>query len=310
MNELSNTNPNGLTRLDALAQEARVYSEAFVMSAFQLGRIFTEAKQYLKHGEWLDWVRENTGMSETYVRDSMRVFQKFGNKPSMLTLDKSKLFKLLPLPEGKVDDFMEQHDVASMSVREVGEAVKRARAEEQAKAEEAVKQARQEARAEAEERIQEAERRAVEAEEKAGDTQHFIELARKAAADRAAMEREKKSIETELERQQKQFDADMQEQQSAYDQLNQDYLNLKSLQKRGDADRTPGDELSIGVFTSAVREFIGLCACMPYMGRTFDAMDQGEKERYNEQLSAIEGWATGARRALNTLIVEGGVIDG
>ena len=314
MNELSNTNPSGLTRLDTLAQEARAYSEAFVMNAFQLGRIFTEAKQYLKHGEWLDWVRENTGMSETYVRDSMRVYQKFGDKPSMLTLDKSKLFKLLALPEGKVDDFMDEHDVASMSVREVGEAVKQARAEEQAKTQEAVKRARQEARAEAEAeaegRIQEAERRVAEAEEKAGDTQHFIELARKAAADRAAMEREKKSIEMELERQQKQFDADMQDQQNAYDQLNQDYLNLKSLQKRGDADRTPGDELSIGVFTSAVREFIGLCACMPYMGRAFDAMDQDEKERFNEQLSAIEGWATGARRALNTLIVEGGVIDG
>ncbi len=310
MNELSNTNPSGISRLDALAQEARTYSEAFVMNAFQLGRIFTEAKQYLKHGEWLDWVRENTGMSETYVRDSMRVYQKFGDKPSMLTLDKSKLFKLLALPEGKVDDFMEEHDVASMSVREVGEAVKQARAEERAKAEEAVRQARAEAEAEAEERIQNAERRALEAEEKAGDTQHFIELARRANDERAAMEREKKSIETELARQQKQFDADMQEQQSAYDQLNQDYLNLKSLQKRGDANRAPGDELSIGVFTSAVREFIGLCACMPYMGRAFDAMDDGEKERYSEQLSAIEGWAAGARRALNTLIIEGGVIDG
>lgn len=313
MNELSNTNQNSIATLDRLTQEARMYSEVHAMNAFNLGRVFTEARSLLPHGEWLNWIRENTGMSETYVRDSMRIYRRFSNKPSLLSVEKSKLFKLLALPEGKEDDFLEDNDIGSMSVREVGDAVKRARAEEQVKAEMAVKKARQEARAEAEAeaagRILEAERRAEAAEERAGDAQHFIELAKREAMERARAEREKKGIEMQLEQQRKQYDADMLEQQQAYDQLNQDYLDLKTQQQRGGADREPTDDLSIGVFASAVREFIGLCARMPYMGRAFDAMDARERERYDEQLRTVEGWVAGARRAMNTYIVEGGAMD-
>ncbi len=324
MNELSNTEIQHdiawKSRMEELTQEARMYSEAYAMNAFQLGRVFTEARKMLKHGEWLSWVRDNTGMSETYVRDTMRVYQKFGNNQSLLSIDKSKLFKLLALPEGKEDEFLEENDVANMTVREIGEAVKQARAEEQAKTAAAVEKAKQEAMeqasADAEDRIRqaeqraaEAEQRATEAEEQAGSVQHFIELTQKANNDRAAAERERKSVEADMQEQQKQHEADMQEQQEAYDKLNQEYLNLKSQLQRGDADRTPTDDLTIGVFTSAVREFIGLCARMPYMGKTFHAMTEEERDRFNEQLSAIEGWALGARRAMNTYLVEGGAID-
>ena len=311
MNELSNTNPNNIATLDRLTQEARMYSEMHAMNAFNLGRVFTEARALLKHGEWLAWIRENTGMSETYVRDSMRIYRRFSNKPSLLAVDKSKLFKLLALPEGQEDDFLEENDISAMSVREVGDAVKKARAEEQVKAEMAVKKARQEARAEAEAeaaaRILEAEQRAEAAEERAGNMDHFIELARREATERARLETQKKNIEIAMEQQRQQYDADMLEQQQAYDQLNQDYLDLKTQQQRGGADREPTDDLSIGVFTSAVREFIGLCARMPYMGRAFDTMDARERERYDEQLRTVEGWAAGARRAMNTYVVEGGV---
>ena len=44
MNELiQQTTEENLAVLDGLAQEARLYSEAFAMNAFQLGRVLTEA---------------------------------------------------------------------------------------------------------------------------------------------------------------------------------------------------------------------------------------------------------------------------
>ena len=86
-------------------------------------------------------------------------------------------------------------------------------------------------------------------------------------------------------------------------------LPLKKAQKRGDGDRPEGDTLTIQVFTAAVREFMAMCASMPYMGAVFADMDEKERRSYDVQLKAIEGWANDSRRALNSYILEGEVVD-
>jgi hypothetical protein len=97
-------------------------------------------------------------------------------------------------------------------------------------------------------------------------------------------------------------------QQAQYDQLQAEYLNLKSSYKRGDAERAQADALTADVFAASVRDFLGMCARMPYMGATFGAMTQAEKATFDENLKAVEGWAAGARRALSAVVVEGGAI--
>ena len=64
------------------------------------------------------------------------------------------------------------------------------------------------------------------------------------------------------------------------------------------------DELTIDVFASAVRQFIGTCARMPHMCHTFGTMTLSEKNAYDELLRTVEGWAANARQAMNTIAYE------
>ena len=78
-------------------------------------------------------------------------------------------------------------------------------------------------------------------------------------------------------------------------------LNLQSTVAKGDAERTPCDELTADTFAAAVRQFIGTCARMPHMGRTFGMMRPEEYHVYDELLRTVEGWAKDARKALDTI---------
>ncbi|MBQ6255714.1 MAG: hypothetical protein IJJ60_03910, partial [Clostridia bacterium] len=61
--------------------------------------------------------------------------------------------------------------------------------------------------------------------------------------------------------------------------------------------------------SAAVREFMGLCARMPYMSSTFSTMPVEEKRGYDELLRTVEGWAASARHALDTYAAEGGIVS-
>ena len=320
MNEVTQRDEASIVLLEGLEKEARLYSEAFAMNAIQLGRVLTEAKKLVPHGEWLDWIDANTGLSAKMAQDVMRTYRRFSGKPSLLTVDKSKLFKLLSLPEGKEDEFLEENDVASMSVREVGEAVKQARQEEQAAARAEIARERR-LRMEAESRAnrqadqdgdipesvaQELRDKDRQIREERENGQHFAQLAREAGKDKIALERERNSLAEQLERQKAEHEEELERAQEKYDHLRDDYLNLKSAQSRGDVEHMHPDTLTIEVFSAAVREFMGMCARMPYMGDTFSGMAQADREQYGQFLRTIEGWAEGARRALETVRLDGG----
>jgi myosin heavy subunit len=308
MSEIMTREQTGLKALDRLAAEARFYSESAAMSILQLGRVLTEAKPQLEHGAWAGWVKENTDMSLRSAQMCMQAYRRYGNNAAFAGIDRSKLFKLMALPEGQDARFVEEHDVNSMTAREVEEAVKRAKAEAEAE----IRQER-EARRQAEQRAYEAEHRPPEipedvakelefqrkrVREEQANAQHFAELARKAGSEQAKMARENKRLQEDMERQ-----------QADYDQLNTEFLAMRNAQRRGDVDRGPSDELTYEVFSGAVREFMGLCARMPYMGPTFSNMPQGEKQRYAQCLETIEGWTRGARQALDASAMEGVILD-
>lgn len=312
MNEMTNTTGSGLIALDRLAGEARLLRASINMSMFQLARVFVEAKELVPHGEWGAWVEANADVSEKTASDMMAAYRRFYEKPQMQQIGSSKLFKMLALPAGTEDAFMAEHDVESMTVRQVAEAVKQARAEEQAKAQERIdreKGLREAAEARAreltmmapevpEEVAVELRRQKERIKEAEDDSRHFAELARKLGHENIALEQENKRLQQEQD-----------QQQEDYDKLQAEYLNLKSAQKRGDANAPQDDDLSIGVFTAAVGEFMGVCARMPYMAEAFREMPKDEWRRYDMALRQMEDWIDGAKIALNSRALEGVVLD-
>jgi len=320
VNEITNTTTEGaLTIIDRVTAEARILRMSINMNYFHMARVLVEAKEVVPHGEWLPWIRENADMSEKMAEDLMAAYRRFKDKPQFQALGTSKTFKLLALPAGTEDAFMEQHDVEKMTVRQVAEAVKKARAEEQEKARQSIEREK-ELREAAEDRARELEARPPEvpdymaeelrqaqerAREEKGQHDYFANRARELGNENVALKREKESWEKEKEG----MLADSDRLTEDYSKLQREYSELKSAQKRGDSDRPQSDELTLEVFSAAVREFTGLCARMPYMGAVFEDMDEEKRRSYDVLLRSVEGWAEGARRALNTYILEGEVID-
>lgn len=135
MMDLTTTNQPGavsdISQLEGLAAQARVYSENLAMNMFQLGRVYTEAKKLVRHGEWAGWLRDNSGMSERSAQQLMAVYARFGEQSQFMNLEKSKLFKMLSLPSGQEEAFIADNDLENMTSREVEAAVKKVRAEMQ-----------------------------------------------------------------------------------------------------------------------------------------------------------------------------------
>lgn len=307
MNEIANTQQAGLTPIAVLAEEARIYSESMAMNMLNLGRVFTEAKKQVAHGEWGDWVQRYSGMSVRSAQQLMAIYSRFGDKPAFAGVEKSKMYKMLALPEGTEEVFAEKNDLSAMTSREVEEAVKRVReqANEEIRRERAARKA-------AEERAEELSARPPEVPEevsaalKSKDAmieQQKQELERIAATgrDSVAEANRLRSDNNRLRRELNENAELLEETQQECNRAQAELLNLQSTVAKGDAERTPCDELTTDTFAAAVRQFIGACARMPHMGRTFGMMRPEEYHVYDELLRTVEGWAKDARKALDTI---------
>lgn len=307
MDEMTRRDIGGLARLDGLAAEIRTLSENVAVGMLQLGRALSEAKGMVPHGEFGAWLEKNTALSERSAQQFMAAWRRFGNQPLLQGVDKSKLFKMLALPDGAEEKFLSENDISAMTAREVGEAVKRAREEERARADEEIARER-EGREAAEERVRQLAAREPEIPQKLTDELRWSrsEIERLAnmnqdSLDEAIRLRREKA---ELERDLREQEALMEAQQEAVNQAQAELLNLQSMQARGDAEREIAEDLTLDVFSVAVERFIGKVARMPRMGRAFAAMPEAQREAYETLLETVEEWAAGAKTALRTLEAE------
>lgn len=314
MTELANTEAKEISVLDGLAMQARTLRMNINMNMWQLARVFTEAKKIMPHGQFGKWVEENADVSERTAQDMMAAYKRFGGKPQFEGLGQAKTFKLLPLPAGTEEKFMEEHDVSAMTTREVQEAVKQAR--EEAKAE--IERERN-ARLAAEKRAEEAESRPPEippeltdelAESRETIAKQRAEVERLAAAGTEALAEQRRLSKenTDLQREIRERDDLLAEQQEDLSRAQQELLNVQSAIAKGDAERVPADQLTPDAFASAVRAFIGTVARMPHMRTTFATMNPSDKQEYDLLLKTVEKWAEDSRKALDTTAMMDGTV--
>ena len=111
------------------------------------GRGLIEAKDMLRHGEWLPWLNEQVELSERTAQKFMKLAREWSNPNTLADLGASKALMLLALPEGERDAFLEDHNVIDMSARQLEQAIKerdeaRAAAEQAAADQRTAEQAR------------------------------------------------------------------------------------------------------------------------------------------------------------------------
>lgn len=141
---------NGLTTTrtpEVVAAEIRTFTASMLNNIIEIGRRMAEVKEMLPHGEFMGWVEENTGYSQSTANNFMRLFAEYGDRQGSLfgaevnsqtfaNLTYSKALALLALPSGEREEFVESHDVSDMTTKELKEAI-RERDEAKAAAEKA-----------------------------------------------------------------------------------------------------------------------------------------------------------------------------
>lgn len=307
MTELANTETQEISVLDGLAMQARTLRMNINMNMWQLARVFTEAKEIVPHGQFGKWVEENADVSERTAQDMMAAYKRFGGKPQFEGLGQAKTFKLLPLPAGTEEKFMEEHDVSAMTTREVQEAVKKAREEAQAEIDRERK-----ARMDAERRAEEAESRPPEIPPELTDelaksraeVERLAAVGTEALAEQRRLSRENADLQREI----RERDDLLAEQQEDINRAQQELLNVQSAIAKGDAERVPADQLTPDAFASAVRAFIGTVARLPHMRMVFASMPYDQKQEYSVLLETVEKWAEDSRKALEATMIDGTVI--
>lgn len=130
MNEMTTTRTP-----EIVAAEIRTFTASMLNNIIEIGRRMAEVKEMLPHGEFMGWVEENTGYSQSTANNFMRLFAEYGDRQGSLfgaevnsqtfaNLTYSKALALLALPSGEREEFVESHDVSDMTTKELKEAIR------------------------------------------------------------------------------------------------------------------------------------------------------------------------------------------
>ncbi|MEG1492384.1 MAG: DUF3102 domain-containing protein [Oscillospiraceae bacterium] len=116
--------------IDTITVEIKALQQKTLACAVEIGRRLLEAKSLLPHGEWGDWLSERVEFSQSTANNLMKLFKEYGSAESALfgaasnsqaleNLSYTKALRLLAVPENEREDFALEHDIESLSTREL-----------------------------------------------------------------------------------------------------------------------------------------------------------------------------------------------
>ena len=239
------------SRTDAIASEINAIKKTtektvrgvMLRAVVDIGRLLTEAKGMVPHGEWGAWLEKNVDYSQTTAGDMMRLYAEYGDTQVPLdggpsddelfgAIAPSKALALLALPREERREYVQTHDVDDVSVRQLREELAAVKADRDAvkaaaKALEATsdaeiaaaEQARKKAEEDAERLRAEKDKAAKEAELAAAEkAQKELEKIRKKLADAEKKAAERAKQITALQEQLKAEEEDGEEETDAQEQ--------------------------------------------------------------------------------------------
>lgn len=145
---------NSVRDINVITSEILDAQRAGGQAIIDIGNRLNEAKALLNHGEWLPWLADKVGYSESTAQNFMRLARKYTNPQLVGDLGMRKALALLALPDSEREGFVSENNVIDMTSRELEKAIKE-RDEARKAAEQAKADARsaQDARASMEKRL-------------------------------------------------------------------------------------------------------------------------------------------------------------
>jgi len=137
--------------LPVIASEIKTIEEVVYRTTLegviQIGKRLEEAKGQIGHGSFSDWCKECLGYSQRQAQKYMEISSKYSDENSPFSnanisshLSISKAYSLLALPEEEVENFTKEHDVESLTVKQLEEEIKNLKEEKTRELEEKTKE--------------------------------------------------------------------------------------------------------------------------------------------------------------------------
>jgi len=116
-------------RINSKWEEIQRNERDLTMNTIELGRMLNEAKEQVPRGEWRQWLRDNTELSDKAANNFMRIAERFGNVSTSTDLSRSHLTELLLLSEKDTEPFLKLMEekgtpVPDMTIKELRERIK------------------------------------------------------------------------------------------------------------------------------------------------------------------------------------------
>ena len=129
MNEL--IVPNYQRQIADVTRDIRAKTGEFLRAAIEIGRLLFEAQAMVEPGGWSKYIEEELPFSHSWANNYMKLYTEFGSDQTSLfgdsqaymNLRPSQALEIIRLPEGEREEFMETHDVESMSARQLKAAI-------------------------------------------------------------------------------------------------------------------------------------------------------------------------------------------
>lgn len=306
-----------MVTLRILEDRILTHMQGAYSNLLQVGRCLVQAKEMslVPHGEWESWVQKNTGMSERSAQRLMQAARSVPEGSAMERLPISKIQAILALPEGQREEMAEKAESESMTVKELRNEiaklagdVERERAEKklaaQQYAQESLLKQRQiddlrgrfKGQVEMNGKLNSMRQDAIR-EADALKLQLDELLARPAAGISAEAQQEIDRLRAEL--------ADAEEYAAQQADLRQEAQeSLMNFQQGRENELQPVRRFDAGDLAAAVGSFIGAAGVIPHMGAEICKMSAGDRADMALQISRIAEWLDGARRAMNTEMLE------
>lgn len=174
MNELTISEQKKIENLEAeiitLTQQAQKVALVYIC---ELGKRLSMAKDMVGHGNWGRWLEEKVHYSQSTAENYIKIYNEFGsdqisifgeNSETFQNLSYTKLLALTALTPDEREEFAENNDIESVSVRELQEMIAQYKHEKQ-RAEDTVSELEEE-KERLDAKVQEAEEKIAELEEK------------------------------------------------------------------------------------------------------------------------------------------------
>lgn len=133
MNELSTRDTNLIAlEINNIKEQTQ---KIFLLSSIEIGKRLVEAKQMVPHGEWGNWLEDSVDYSQRTANNLMKIYEEYGQdtlalkggfdeSQAIAKLNYTQAVALLSIPSDEREEFINQHDLESMSTRELQQAIK------------------------------------------------------------------------------------------------------------------------------------------------------------------------------------------